>query len=219
MRLVRVFFKKADRGIYISHLDLNKAMQRSIKRSGLPVWYTMGYNPHMYMTFALPLSLGFEGQRESMDIRVLEGYTNAQVEELLAKALPPCIKLLEVADPVMDPKEIAWADYKLVFELGQGNVQEAIAAFEEFVSQKQLIVEKKSKKGIQEIDILPMFAVKEIEAGEGEFAVKIRAAAGNTLNLNPSLLIDAFTQRTAVPVEGSRVARIDILTADFQQFC
>lgn len=218
MRLVRVFFKKTDRGIYISHLDLNKAMQRSIKRSRLPVWYTMGYNPHMYMTFALPLSLGFEGHRESMDIRVLEGYTNAQVEELLSKALPPCIQLLEAADPVMDPKEIAWADYTIVFELGEGSIEEAIAAFQKFVSQKEVIVEKKSKKGIQDIDILPMFTVREIEAGEGEFTVKIRAVAGNTLNLNPSLLIDAFTERTSIPVEGSRVARTDILTADFRQF-
>lgn len=219
MRLVRVFFKKADRGIYISHLDLNKAMQRSVKRSKLPVWYTMGYNPHMYMTFALPLSLGFEGHRESMDIRVLEGYTNEQVAELLSKALPPCIQLLEVADPVLDPKEIAWADYTIIFELGEISADEALAAFQAFVSQKEVIVEKKSKKGIQQVDILPMFSLREMEAGDGEFTVKIRAVAGNTLNLNPTLLIDAFTQRTTVPVEGSRVARTDILTADLGQFC
>ncbi len=219
MRLVRVFFKKTDRGIYISHLDLNKAMQRSVKRSRLPVWYTMGYNPHMYMTFALPLSLGFEGLRESMDIRVLEDYTNAQVEELLGKALPPCIKLIEAADPVMDPKEIAWADYTIVFELGNADASEAIEAFNAFVSQKEVIVDKKSKKGIQQIDILPMFTVREIEAGEGEFTVKIRAVAGSTLNLNPSLLIDALTERTSVAVEGTRVSRTDILTADFKQFC
>ena len=43
---------------YISLLDMQRVMQRVLKRSGLPVWHTLGFNPHIYMTFACPLSLG-----------------------------------------------------------------------------------------------------------------------------------------------------------------
>ncbi len=64
----RVFFSKTDRAKYISHLDLNRVMQGAIKRAKLPVWYTEGYNPHMYVQFMLPLSLGQEGVREAMDL-------------------------------------------------------------------------------------------------------------------------------------------------------
>lgn len=71
-RTVRVTFRKLGRARYISHLDVNRTMTRALRRAGLPVWYTEGFNRHPYLTFASPLSLGFEGERETMDIR-LEG--------------------------------------------------------------------------------------------------------------------------------------------------
>ena len=60
---------------FISHLDMTRFMARVIRRAELPVWYTEGFNPHLYMTFALPLSLGFESEYEVVDIRLLDdGY-------------------------------------------------------------------------------------------------------------------------------------------------
>ncbi len=56
MITVRAFYKKTGRLKYISHLDINRCMQRAIKMSGLPVWYTEGFNPHAYVTFASALT-------------------------------------------------------------------------------------------------------------------------------------------------------------------
>ena len=58
MITVRISFKKMNEASYISLLDMQRVMQRVLKRSGLPVWHTLGFNPHIYMTFACPLSLG-----------------------------------------------------------------------------------------------------------------------------------------------------------------
>ena len=58
----RLFYTKTGRLKYISHLDTNRLMQRTLKRSGLPVWYSEGFNPHIYITFALPLALGLESE-------------------------------------------------------------------------------------------------------------------------------------------------------------
>ena len=60
MITVRISFNKKNEASYISLLDLQRVMQRVLKRSGLPVWHTLGFNPHIYMTFACPLSLGQE---------------------------------------------------------------------------------------------------------------------------------------------------------------
>lgn len=60
MTTVRIFYKKLDVAKYISHLDMQRCMQRAVKRAKLPVWYTEGFNPHPYITFALPISLGIE---------------------------------------------------------------------------------------------------------------------------------------------------------------
>ena len=69
---IRLGFSKTDRAAYISHLDCNRLFQRAFKRSGLPVWYTQGFNPHVYLTFPLPLSLGTESLCETVDFRLTE---------------------------------------------------------------------------------------------------------------------------------------------------
>ncbi len=74
MKNVRVWFEKKGAVRYISHLDLTRNMSRGIKLSGLPVWYTEGFNPRIYMTYAMPLSLGVCGERECMDIRLTEEF-------------------------------------------------------------------------------------------------------------------------------------------------
>ena len=60
MNTVRIWFSKRGEASYISLLDLQRVMGRAIKRSGVPAWYTQGFNPHIYLTFACPLPLGQE---------------------------------------------------------------------------------------------------------------------------------------------------------------
>ena len=79
MTTVRIWFTKTGEASYISLLDLQRVMQRSLKRSGLPVWYTLGFNPHIYMTFACPLPLGQESLVESVDVK-----TEAEQPDLAA---------------------------------------------------------------------------------------------------------------------------------------
>ena len=69
MITVRISFKKKNEASYISLLDMQRVMQRVLKRSGLPVWHTLGFNPHIYMTFACPLSLGQESECECVDVK------------------------------------------------------------------------------------------------------------------------------------------------------
>ena len=68
----RIFYRKTGRAKYISHLDLARCMQRAVKRTGLPVWYTVGFNPRLYLGFALPLPLGQESVCETVDLCLME---------------------------------------------------------------------------------------------------------------------------------------------------
>ena len=69
MITVRISFEKKSEASYISLLDMQRVMQRVLKRSSLPVWHTLGFNPHIYMTFACPLSLGQESECECVDVK------------------------------------------------------------------------------------------------------------------------------------------------------
>ena len=54
-------FEKSPRLRHIGHLDIQRAVQRALRRSGLPVSYSKGFNPHILLTFASALSTGYSG--------------------------------------------------------------------------------------------------------------------------------------------------------------
>ena len=59
MTTVRIFFEKCGESAYISLLDLQRVFHRMLKMSSLPVYYTQGFNPHIYLSFTCPLSLAW----------------------------------------------------------------------------------------------------------------------------------------------------------------
>ena len=98
MKNVRVWFEKKGAVRYISHLDLTRNMARGLKLSGLPVWYTEGFNPRIYMTYAMPLSLGVCGERECMDIRLTEAVPFSELTVRLNTCLPRGLRALEAGN-------------------------------------------------------------------------------------------------------------------------
>lgn len=214
MRKIRVFFTKLGRAKYISHLDSNRCWQRSIKRSGLPVWYTEGFNPHMYLTFPLPLSLGYESVYECVDLRLMEDLSDAEVVERLNDALPQDIRVFACAEPVMDQKEIALADYDIF--LSCANPAELSEELSAYFAQEQILVMKKTKKGQKEMDLKPHFTVlKQSVEGEG-VALKLRCTTGIEVNINPSLLLE--NAPCAAKVETTATRRTMVYTAKMEQF-
>ena len=114
MTTLRVWFTKTGEASYISLLDLQRVMQRALKRSGLPVWYTLGFNPHIYMTFAAPLSLGQESLAETVDFKSeAEGYDWDAAAPALSACLPRGIKVTRIAPAVLDAGDIACAAYEV----------------------------------------------------------------------------------------------------------
>ena len=69
---IRIKFRKVGDLQYISHLDLVRTMQKALKRAGLKMWYTEGFNPKPKMVFGPPLSIGVESECEFLDIRLLD---------------------------------------------------------------------------------------------------------------------------------------------------
>ncbi len=57
---------------FVSHLDMNRFMIRLINKAKIPVWFTEGFNRHAYLNFAVPLSLGYEGLYEVLDVRIID---------------------------------------------------------------------------------------------------------------------------------------------------
>lgn len=201
----RVFFSKTDRAKYISHLDLNSVMQRAIRRAKLPVWYTEGYSPHMYVQFMLPLPLGQEGLREAVDFRLLEDLEHEEVTARLNKSLPADIRAVETVALVRKNTDIVSAEYEITSDIDREK-------FLNFTQSEKIIVEKKTKRGAAEIDLKPL--ISELSAGEH---ISLRLPAGNDFNINPALLIDAY-RASGGEVRRIRIVRTRIFCADGSEF-
>mgnify|MGYP001272788804 FL=1 len=145
MREVRLRFSKTGRLKYISHLDINRAMSRALKRAGIPLWYTEGFNPHPYMSFSLPLSLGVESLCESVDLRITGEITNKEIKDRLNSVLPEDLKIVDVYDDFRDNSEIVYSDYVYKFEFADNDL--ALEKIKNVLSSDEILALKKGKQG------------------------------------------------------------------------
>ncbi len=216
---IRMFYQKKGRAKYISHLDINRLMQRVLKRAGLPVWYTEGFNPHIYLTFALPLSLGYESDFESMDFRLTEEMDFQEVLDILNQNMPEGISVTKIAEPQRKPTDIAYADYTINIKAEKCASDRLSHLFESFYASDSIEVVKKSKRGERTVDLKPDIALMSISVNGDFVQLEMRFPAGTEKNYNPSLLFDEFSNRTDILLSEFRVLRTNVLCKDGSVFC
>ncbi len=212
MKSVRIVFSKTGRAKYVSHLDLVRAMTRAVRRADIPLWYTEGFNRHPYLTFAAPLSLGYEGLRETMDIRMADDFPFDELVRRLNAVLPDGLVAISAADVVAKAGDLAAAEYRLTIRLPSAVITEALNTTE-------LLVEKRTKKKtMKTIDILPYFKNASVEGmGEEQTVVTVSLPSGSNENINPGLFITALKSVVGVDVDAE-VLRLRLLLADGCEF-
>lgn len=193
MKELRVLFTKQGALKFISHLDVSRLMQRALARSELPIWYTEGFNPHLYITFAAPLSLGFQSEWELMDFRLIEDLENGEVLQRLSKQLPGGMQVLRVDTPTHKISQLAYCDYEVTLPLN--HPEQGARTLLEMLAGPALCVQKKSKRGMVERDILPMLTLLShtVEGDTLHFTLRCECTTQNALN--PSLVVSALAER------------------------
>jgi radical SAM-linked protein len=153
-----VVFEKRESLRHIGHLDLMRAMQRILRRTGLPAAYSQGFNPHMLVNFAAPLSVGASGLREIMDVALASEVPEEDFLSKLNAALPPALKAV-AARAVLDTypapmSRLFAATYGMIIENPAG---ETLAqAIPGFLKKSEIPAMRKTKSGEKPCDIRPM---------------------------------------------------------------
>ena len=221
----RLTFAKEGRARYISHLDLMRTMQRAIKRAKVPIWYTQGFNPHMYLMFPLALPLGTDSRTESMDIALTEDIPFDKLLSQLNAAMPEGLYFLDAARPVRKHTDISSAEY--VIEALFPADFPALDQWNSFTGRDVINVEKrvKPKKGrhksepsVKLVDIKPHITVLSAEQQDNTLRLCMRLPAGTEFNLNTGVVMDAFAAFTGVEPEEIYTKRTKILCADGEEF-
>ena len=182
---VRVRFTKTGRAKYISHLDLMRTMTRVLRRAQIPLWYTEGFSKHPYITFAAPLSLGYNGMCEYMDFRLEQDMPMDVIVERLNNNMPEGICVLSAAPAVMKVGKIVSSRWEIVLS---ADVFERI---KQVLAQDSIEVQKRTKKKtFKTVDLKPCIQDVELTCNENTCTLTVTLPLGEQ-SINPSLLLGA----------------------------
>ncbi len=192
--VIRFEFTKKEGLKYISHLDLQRAVARIIKRSGIPIRYTEGFNPHPKMVFGLPLSVGCESECELLDVYMIFDekrpgeplYTPEEFKRDIVPNLPVGLDFVTAFYPEKSFSDIKSAKYKVSIELnGTSNICEDIKN----ALNSPMVVTKKTKAGPKEVDISPLIFDYSIELQDKNLFLKLELSAAQNEFLNPEYVM------------------------------
>lgn len=91
-----VVFRKGPEARFLSHLDLQATLEYAMRRAGLPVELSEGFNPRPRYSLVAALPLGYLGEQELLELTLREPLIPNDVGTRLAAALPDGIEVMEV---------------------------------------------------------------------------------------------------------------------------
>lgn len=216
---VRMSFQKTGMAKFISHLDTVRCITRAMKRACVPIWYTEGFNPHAFLTFAMPLSLGFESLCETVDFRLMEEVDLEELSERIDNALPVDITVKEIYVYETSPNDIRWAEYKIIFNNPDALLLDKA---ESVLSADEIMVLKKAKQGRKkvekEVNIKEHIKSFELNNEDGKLILNTVLSSGTSININPMLLIGALVKDTQTDEQDVDIIKKQSYTENMEEF-
>ncbi len=192
----RLEFSKTDRMIYIGHLDLLKLFHRIIRRAGIPIAYSCGFNPHQLTTFAVPLALGISSVGEVLDIQLKEYMDCSELTERLNAILPEGIEILQSIELEGTADNCAsalrYADYCVMFDGKLDGIEKAV---DDILSSEEISIERTVKKKTKTINMRPLIRSIICDNDGENTELYINIATGSMGNLKIDVLLEYICSR------------------------
>ncbi|MBK5252687.1 MAG: DUF2344 domain-containing protein [Peptostreptococcaceae bacterium] len=217
MYRIRARYEKKGRVKYLGHLEIIKVFERAFRRSGVPLKYTEGFNPHPKMSFALPSSVGFSSTGEYMDVEVTEIVEMHKFIIAMNETLPEGLRI--IAGGYVEPKakslmsKVDYSEFQIDFSIQK----ELVGRLEKLLSLESILAIKQTKSGkIVENNLKDDIHGFEIIKGEGNaITLKVLLSAGSRGNLNPIFLLKGLGEKLGEEINSNEanVLRIDIFAS------
>ena len=216
--IVRLKFTKENDVKYISHLDLMRTFQRVIRRAGIPVAYSQGFNPHQELSFGAPLALGVTSMAEYADVGIAENIDIKELIDAMNASMPKGIRILDGKVLGSSAKSamslVTHSRYTIRFLSKDAGYEELQKKLEEFLAKEIILVKRKQPKKdfkLKEIDIKPMIvSVSLIKGSDTEFFINCMLHSGSKANLKPELLMEAFIESSGLALSGIKINREEV---------
>ena len=195
-KMIRAKYKKEDDMIFISHLDLQRLLQRAFRRAEINLSYSQGFNPHPKMSYGNALALGVESQGEYVDIEIEDDITVEEFLKRINEKLPKGVEFLKAEEITSQTPSLSsiilYGEYLFNIDLELPLSKELVKSrVLDFAKSESIMITKKNKKGKEvEVDIRPLirnFDLVSLDDEKVTFGATI--ATGSKANLNINTLI------------------------------
>ena len=220
---LRIKFRKNGKLQYISHLDLVRTMHKIIIRSGLPIWYTEGFNPKPKMVFAAPLSIGTESYVEFMDLRMQEKIDPAIAIKAINQNSTDELFVLDAYYPETKLADLKWLSYNIIIN-SHGDASVIAQKCSNALALPNIIVNKKTKSGDAEVDIKQLIHSADVSYEGDCVNISCILSADASSFLNPEYVIKYLRCECCILnsedllSEGYSIVRERAFCADFSEF-
>jgi radical SAM-linked protein len=185
-RRLRVRFATDQSVKYVGHLDMARTWERAIRRSGLPLAYSQGFNPQPRIHFAAALPLGYTGDAEVMDIYLNVAVEPEEAVRRLRAALPAGIIPLHAEEAPREwpalQAQVCRAHYRVEVETAESDAAFR-ARLDAFMARAEAWRERRRGKEVSRYDLRPLVLKLHLTGrgplGQG-FEVEMRNEPGAT---------------------------------------
>ena len=217
----RIVFRRDEDARFLAHLDAMKLWERALRRAGIPVASTEGFNPRPRIVFAAPLPLGMLAEREIVDVVLSERLTAADLRERLGHDLPAGFALVDLYDVWLNApsvaSQLASAAYRAELSGADGEaVRRAVAAL--LAAESVQRVRQKEKRSIA-YDLRPLILAVDVldwdDADDGRGTIRIVLLHSQEEGTGrPEEVVADLTERVGAALVTTRMVRERLTLVD-----
>jgi len=128
-----------------------RLFERALRRAGLPLAYSAGFNPRVQVSFPLALPLGYQSGEEVLETELVRWISPRRAEELVREQLPEGIGVLRaVSVPFADKASVTSTEFALEFSEVPADFAERL---DSFMEKKEAFVQRPTKSHTRNVDV------------------------------------------------------------------
>jgi radical SAM-linked protein len=208
---VRLEYAKRGRLRFSSHRDFQRALERAIRRAGIPIAFSAGFSPHPRISYANSAPTGTASEAEYVELAFTETIDPTWVRDSLDTSLPEGFDVLRVVEAT--PPDLAGRLQASLWRIALPDIAstEAEAAAECFLEQGTVEVSRMTKSGMRTFDARgPVVSIEvESQGSEAGCAILRVVVRHVTPSVRPDDVLSALRiVADLVPPAPPRVTRL-----------
>ena len=199
MKLIAAYQKGSEVSL-ISHLDIQRTLQRAFRRAGLPLLYSNGFNPHPQFSFATAAATGMSSDCEWFEVQLSEPIQPAEFVSRANAVMPVGMSVSGAFEPPEGfgslSAKLRAAEYLVKLSFFDAVQEDKLRTTLEAMLAGEIVINKRTKGGVRPVDMRPYILRVSVEQVEGDTAVlrvlgKLQADGG----LRVDAFVDALLER------------------------